>query len=153
MCGHTRNVRKARASFRNDEGASVEGMPLYMLIMVVIVVVSIGILMGILGGFQGQSIGDVTVDPDAHELPGGGGEVAFNVTVKDTDGKAIEGATVYISGAGVSTASKTDGDGRATFTVDADLGGKAIGELSIRVTHDGLFGKQTRTTSVLLVAA
>jgi hypothetical protein len=137
----------------NDERASVEGMPLYMLIMVVIVVVSIGILMGILGGFQGQNIGDVTVDPDSHELPGGGGEVAFNVTVKDTDGKGIEGATVYISGEGVSTASKTGDDGRATFIIDTDLGNKAVGELSIKVTHEGLFGEQTRTTSVLLVAS
>ncbi len=53
----------SRASIRNDERASVEGMPLYMLIMVVVVVISIGILTGIMGGFKGQTLAAVEETP------------------------------------------------------------------------------------------
>jgi len=151
MRGHARHGG-IRASVRNDERASVEGMPLYMLIMVVVVVISIGILTGIMGGFKGQSIGAVSADPGTIDVPADGGQVAFTVTVKDTDGRAIEGATVLVQGAGVTTAAKTDGAGRASFAIEVDLGASAVGELSVRVTHHGTFGEQTRDTSVLLVA-
>jgi hypothetical protein len=151
MHGHVRKMRRKGANYRNDEQASVEGMPLYMLIMVVVVVISIGILVGILGGFQGQNIGTVTTDPDVISLDGGDGWTLFNVTVRDTDGRPIEGATVYVEGEGVATAAKTDDDGRATFRVFPDLGTKNVGELAIRVKHDGLFGEQIRSTNVLLV--
>jgi len=142
----------SRASIRNDERASVEGMPLYMLIMVVVVVISIGILTGIMAGFKGQSIGAVTADPGTVDVPAGDGQVAFTVTVKDTDGRAIEGATVLVQGAGVTTAAKTDRSGHAAFAVEVDLGASAVAELSVRVTHHGTFGEQSRDTSVLLVA-
>ncbi len=146
-------MRRIGASYRKDERASVEGMPLYMLIMVVVVVISIGILVGILGGFQGQHIGAVTADPDVIEVSGEDAWTRLNVTVKDTDGRPIEGATVYVEGEGVVTAAKTGEDGRASFRVSPDLGTKAVGELSVRVSYDGLFGEQTRSASVLLVRA
>ncbi len=152
MRGHA-DTSGHRAGLRDDDSASVEGMPLYMLIMVVVVVISIGILTGIMGGFKGQSIGAVTADPGTVDLPAGQGQVAFTVTVKDTDGRAIEGATVLVQGAGVTTAAKTDGAGRAAFALEVDLGADAVGELSVRVTHHGTFGEQTRDTSVLLVSS
>jgi len=151
MRGHACTLRN-RAGLRNDERASVEGMPLYMLIMVVVVVISIGILTGIMGGFKGQTLAAVEAEPGTVKLPGGAGDVAFSVTVKDSEGRAIEGATVLVQGAGVSTAAKTDRAGQASFAVQVDLGAAAVGELDIRVTHHGTFGEQTRGTSVLLVA-
>ena len=151
MHGHVRNMEMIGASIRKDNMASVEGMPLYMLIMVVVVVISIGILVGVLGTFQGQSIGSVTADPDVIEIDGGENLTEFNVTVKDTDGRPIEGATVYVEGEGVTTAMKTGEDGTAWFKVSPDLGNKAVGELSIRVTFDGPLSEQTRSTNVLLV--
>ena len=151
MHGHIRKMKKNGAGIRNDENASVEGMPLYMLIMVVVVVASIGILVGIMGGFQGQNLGSVSTDPDVIHIAEGDGWTEFNVTVEDTDGKAIEGATVFVEGEGVSTAAKTNENGRATFRVAPDLGNKAVGELSIRVSYDGIFGDQVRSSSVLLV--
>jgi hypothetical protein len=149
MCGH---IRKIGASIRNDDKASVEGMPLYMLIMVVVVVAAIGIMTGLMGTFSGQNLGEVSADPDVIEISGGDGKTTFTVTVKDTEGKPIEGATVYIEGEGVATAAKTGADGTTTFTVHPDLGTNAVGELTIRVNHDGAFGDQTRGTSILLVA-
>ena len=153
MHGHIRNMRRIGASYRNDKNASIEGMPLYMLIMVVIVVAAIGIMTSMMGAFTGQSLGNVSTDPDVIQISGGEGLTDFTVTVKDTEGKPIEGATVYVDGAGVATAAKTREDGTATFTVSIDLGSKAVDELSIRVTHDGTFGGQTKSTSVLLVKA
>ncbi len=153
MRGHIRKMRKIGAGITNDESASVEGMPLYMLIMVVVVVASIGILVGIMSGFQGQNLGSVTTDPDVIHIENGDGWTEFNVTVEDTEGRPIEGATVYVEGEGVSTAAKTDENGRAAFRVSPDLGNAAVGELSIRVIYDGLFGDQTRSSSVLLVRA
>ncbi len=149
MCGH---IRTKGASIRNDEGASVEGMPLYMLIMVVVVVAALGIMTGLMGSFSGQNLGKVTTDPDVIEIEGGHGQTTFIVTVKDTEGRPIEGATVYVEGEGVTTAARTGGDGTATFSVSPDLGTKAVGELSIRVDHEGTFGGQTRGASILLVS-
>jgi len=149
MCGH---IRKIGASIRNDDEASVEGMPLYMLIMVVVVVAAIGIMTGLMGSFSGQNLGDVSADPDVIEVPGGDGTTSFTVSVMDTEGRPIEGATVFIDGEGVATAAKTSADGTVTFSVHPDLGTKAVGELSIRVSHDGVFGDQTRGTSILLVS-
>ncbi|UCC93763.1 MAG: Ig-like domain-containing protein [Thermoplasmata archaeon] len=128
-------------------------MPLYMLIMVVVVVAAIGIMTGLMGTFSGQNLGKVAANPDVIEVPGGDGETTFTVTVEDTEGRPIEGATVYIEGEGVTTATKTGSDGTATFTVHPDLGAKAVGELNVRVTHEGAFGGQSRGTSILLVAA
>lgn len=152
MHGHIRMIRKSSASFKNDDRASVEGMPLYMLIMVVVVVASLAIIMGLMGSFTGQNLGEVSATPDVIHVSGGEGSTEFTVTVKDTEGRAIEGATVYIEGEGVATAAKTGEDGTATFSVSIDLGTKAVGELSIRVSHDGAFGGQTKSTSVLLVS-
>ncbi len=153
MRGHIRKMRYIGASYRNDEKGSIEGMPLYMLIMVVVVVAAIGIMTSMMGAFTGQNLGDVAADPDVIHISGGEGSTDFTVTVKDTEGKPIKGATVYVEGEGVATAAKTHEDGTATFTVSFDLGTKAVGELSIRVTHDGAFGGQTKSTSVLLVKA
>ncbi len=150
MCGH---IRKIGASMRNDGGASVEGMPLYMLIMVVVVVAALGIMTGLMGTFSGQNIGEVTADPDVIKIAGGEGPTTFTITVKDTEGRPIEGATVYVEGEGVATAAKTGTDGTAIFSVTPDLGSKTVGELSIRVDHEGAFGGQTRGTSILLVSA
>jgi hypothetical protein len=149
MCGH---IRKIGAGIRNDDDGSVEGMPLYMLIMVVVVVAALGIMTGLMGAFSGQNLGEVTTDPDVIEIDGGQGQTDFTVTVKDTEGRPIEGATVYVEGEGVNTAAKTGDDGTATFSVSPDLGTKVVGELSIRVDHEGAFGGQTRGTSILLVS-
>ena len=149
MCGH---IRKIGARIGNDDEASVEGMPLYMLIMVVVVMAALGIITGLMGSFSGQNLGEVTTDPDVIEIAGGRGETTFTVSVKDTDGWAIEGATVYVEGEGVAAGAKTGPDGTATFTVSPDLGTSSVGELSIRVDHDGAFGGQTRGTSILLVS-
>jgi hypothetical protein len=152
MRGHIRKIRKSSVSIKNDDRASVEGMPLYMLIMVVVVVAAIGIITGLMGAFTGQNLGEVSATPDVIHVSGGEGSTEFTVTVKDTEGRAIEGATVYIEGEGVATAAKTGEDGTAAFSVSVDLGTKAVGELSIRVSHDGAFGDQTKSTSVLLVS-
>jgi hypothetical protein len=145
-------MRKSGASIKNDDSASVEGMPLYMLIMVVVVVAAIGIITGLMGAFTGQNLGEVSASPDVIHVSDGEGSTEFTVTVKDTEGRAIEGATVYIAGEGVATAAKTGEDGTATFSVSVNLGTKAVGELSVRVSHDGAFGDQTKSTSVLLVS-
>ncbi|MCK5251471.1 MAG: hypothetical protein KAQ96_00925, partial [Thermoplasmata archaeon] len=83
---------------------------------------------------------------------GDNGQTTFTVTVIDTEGQPIKGARVYIEGEGVATAAKTSADGTATFSVHPHLGTKTVGELSIRVNHDGAFGDQTRGTSILLVS-
>ncbi len=152
VCDMRGHIRNKGARIRNDDKASVEGMPLYMLIMVVVVVAAIGIMTGLMGTFSGQNLGDVTADPDVIEISGDNGQTTFTVTVTDTEGQPIKGARVYIEGEGVATAAKTSADGTATFSVHPHLGTKAVGELSIRVNHDGAFGDQTRGTSILLVS-
>jgi hypothetical protein len=140
-------------SLRSNKRGSIEGLPLYFLVSAVVVAVAMSALLSMMGGMQGQTIGGVEADRDAVAVASGRGTVAFNVTVTDTNGRPIEGATVEVEGIGVSTAKKTDASGTARFSVAVDLGNANFGELDITASHAGPVGEGHRGTSVLVTRA
>jgi hypothetical protein len=138
---------------RRDARGSIEGLPLYFMVSAVVVAVAMSALLSIMGGMQGQTLGAVVPDRDTIAVTSPHPTVTFNVTVKDTNGRAIEGATVVVEGLGVSMAKKTDGNGKAKFTLTVDLGTQSWGELEVHATFAGPVGQATKGTSVLIAKA
>jgi hypothetical protein len=135
---------------RRDARGSIEGLPLYFMVSAVVVAVAMSALLSMMGGMQGQTLGSVVPERDTIAVTSSHPTVTINVTVKDTNGRPIEGATVVIEGLGVSVAKKTDGTGKAKFTVTIDLGSQSWGELEVRATYAGPVGQATKEASVLI---
>lgn len=154
MSKWVRKVRKAigpqASDWKHDQRGSIEGLPLYFLVSAVIVAVAMSALLSMMGGLQGQTLGAVQPDRDSISVSSARQSVTFNVTVTDTNGRPIEGATVEVAGLGVSFAKKTDAAGKAKITVTVDLGTKAYGELEITASFHGPVGESSRVASVLV---
>ena len=140
-------------SLRGNKRGSVEGLPLYFLVSAVVVAVGMSALLSMMGGMQGQTLGSVESDRETITVTGSRATVAFNVSVKDTAGHPIEGATVTVEGLGASTAKKTDANGNARFAVAVDLGNANFGELDVQASFAGPVGEGHRATSVLVARA
>ena len=156
ILGQAARARQLNAkiqSLHKDRRGSIEGLPLYFLVSAVVVAVAMSALLSMMGGMQGQTLGAVHTDRDSVRLTSGHGNVAFNVTVTDTNGRPIEGATVTVEGLGAGAARKTDATGKAAFTVAVDLGGADFGELDIVASFAGPVGEGHRATTVLVTRA
>lgn len=123
------------------------------MVSAVVVAVAMSALLSMMGGLQGQTLGSVATDRETLQVASGHGTLTFNVTVKDTSGKPIEGATVVVEGLGASAAKKTDATGKARFTVTVDMGTANFGELDVKASFAGPVGEGTRATSVLVTRA
>lgn len=156
ILGKSARARRLNAqilALRGDKRGSIEGLPLYFLVSAVVVAVAMSALLSMMGGMQGQTLGAVESDRATASVAGSHGTVAFNVTVKDTNGHPIEGATVTVEGLGVSAAKKTDASGTAHFVVSVDLGNANFGELEVKASFSGPVGEGHRGTSVLVTRA
>lgn len=140
-------------ALRRDQRGSIEGLPLYFMVSAVVVAVAMSALLSMMGGMQGQTLGSVETDRDTIAVGSPHANVTFNVTVKDTSGKPIAGATVTVDGLGASAAKKTDASGRARITVTVDLGNANFGELDVKATFAGPVGEGARGTTVLVTRA
>jgi hypothetical protein len=146
-------LRLKNARWRRDQRGSIEGLPLYLLVSALVVAVALSALLSLMGGLQGQTLGSVEPDKDAITVSSARQAITFNVTVKDTTGRAIEGATVEVSGLGVAFAKKTDAAGKAKVTVTVDLATQTYGELDVLASFHGPIGETSRGTSVLVARA
>ncbi len=150
MSARARRLNARLNAIRRNERGSIEGLPLYFLVSAVVVAVAMSALLSMMGGMQGQTLGSVDTDRDTLSVAGAQATVTFNVTVKDTTGKPIEGATVTVEGLGASFAKKTDALGKALVTVTVDLGNANFGELDVKASFAGPVGDGTRGTTVLI---
>jgi hypothetical protein len=140
-------------ALRPNKRGSIEGLPLYFLVSAVVVAVAMSALLSMMGGMQGQTLGSVDADHDTLAVNARVSAVSFNVTVKDTSGKPIEGATVVVEGLGASAAKKTDATGKARINVTVDLGNANFGELDVKASYSGPVGEGSRATTVLITRA
>jgi hypothetical protein len=140
-------------ALRPNKRGSIEGLPLYFLVSAVVVAVAMSALLSMMGGMQGQTLGSVETDRDAVAVNTAVSTLTFNVTVKDTSGKPIEGATVVVEGLGASAAKKTDAAGKVKVTVSVDLGNANFGELDVKASYHGPVGESSRGTTVLVSRA
>lgn len=121
-------------NIRRDRNATLEGMPLYLLILVIVATVGISIVlawMNPLKSGMGASVGAValTENGGCNEIicttNGDGTAVGSGLivaTVKDQNGKPLVGADIELRGCGIVDAKKTDSNGVANFgTITAKL--------------------------------
>jgi hypothetical protein len=118
----------------HDRNAALEGMPLYLVILVIIAAVGMAIVltwMAPLKSGLGASIGSVALTENGgvdkiicSTLSDGTAKGSGNivVSVKDQNGKPLVGADVELRGCSIVEAEKTNSDGIANFgTITAIL--------------------------------
>jgi len=132
---------KMRRKLCWDEQAALEGLPLYLIILVVIAAIAIVVIFGYLTALQTPELAriDVYIDgerADTLETTEGTHDI-YVVAIAD-DGSKLDDVTVTLTGAGVNTAKKTDSDGKADFgEVELAIVTGTYDEVRIDATYDG----------------
>jgi hypothetical protein len=97
---------------KKSKKGSIEGLPLQLMIMIIIATMGTAILIGWMGDIDSpKSIKTVEVVSGDIYLNGGTYNGTVEIYVADQEGNPLSGATVMLSGLGV-----TDKDGRTAFT-------------------------------------
>lgn len=132
---------KMRRKLCWDDNAALEGLPLYLIILVVIAAVAIVVIFSYLTVLKTPELAriDVFIDgekADTLETTEGTHDV-YIVAIAD-DGSKLDDVTVTLTGAGVNTAKKTDSDGKADFgELDLSIVTGTYDEVQIEATYDG----------------
>ena len=126
-----------------DNRGSIEGLPLQLMIMIVIATMGTAILVGWMGSIDSpKTIGSVEVTSGDIILDGNFTDAGIvEIYVTDQNGDPLQGATVVLSGLGVSNADgrtaycNTDPSGRAYFDgLHISLRGAGIGFITVNVS-------------------
>lgn len=143
-------------TLRADERA-IEGLPIRLVIALVVGVACLGVMLNVVGGFDTLTSTELDTEPEPGIITEG--EETVNVTVVDTDGEAIEGATVIARGETANMESmvraETNESGVATLTIDATLDpNQDEGRISldIRPPH-GEYVDERENTGILVIEA
>jgi len=153
MTGEDR--RKGRKGLRNDRKGAIEGLPLYLLIIIIITAVSIGIVMGLLNMAKPpQALGTVSLSTPLIAVRDDGSgiyrndSVSLTVTVTDSSGNRLKDAVVSLSGDNIKKADgtnpygRTDLNGEAKFTnLKCSVVGSGTNPITVTVEKSG-FGKK-----------
>jgi hypothetical protein len=147
-----------------DTSAGIEGLPLQLMIMVVVAGVGTALLLGWMGGLSAPTGIDavysnpteiVLTDSDHDGIYTRSG-FSITVSVLDTNGDAVKGATVVLDGANIVTAQGrtvhgiTDDSGKVTFIgLSATQAGRTIGFITATVTKSGLGTDSSLTIPVV----
>ena len=122
---------------------AIEGLPLQMMIVILVATMCTAIIVGWMGSIDSPDVIGELVYEDTIEANGSSIE-KIEITVMDTEGNLVEGATVILSGLNVqkdggTAYTTTDANGVATFenlTINAS-GSASYGLISIEVSKSG----------------
>lgn len=133
-----------------DERAALEGLPLYLIILVVITAIAIVIIITWLSTMQEPDLDSLEVsgtETDGTLVEGGSYDII--ITTKGTNNKGLEGVDVKLEGAGISKTMKTQDGGTCTFTgVVPDLPSNTYtGSITVTATYSGNV-PVTKTTTI-----
>jgi len=125
-----------------DERGALEGLPLYMIILVVITGIAIVIIVGWLTAFQKPMLDRIEiVEPTNKEITTlADGSFSYAITVKahSDKGKALEGVEITFSGPGIDTKKITGADGKTTIYGNGNLGENVnTGSIAITASYQG----------------
>lgn len=130
--------RKVR--LRYDREGALEGLPLYLILLVVIAGVSTAIVFGWMQSAQSTELDRIEVDAGSDGLVTTKSNSNDGITVKAYDQKnnPLSGATVTLEGCGVNEIGETGSDGAVEFTVDPSLPeNEDFGEITVTVKYSG----------------
>ena len=147
--------RKEGRSWRKNRNGAIEGLPLYLLIIIIITAVSIGIVMGLLNMAKPpQALGTVSLSTPLIAVKDDGSgiykndSVSLTVTVTDSSGDRLKDAVVTLSGDNIKRAdgtnpyARTDSNGEARFAgLKCSCVGSGTNPITVTVEKSG-FGKK-----------
>lgn len=113
-----------RKRISNNRRGGIEGLPLQLMIVIIVATLGTAIIMGWMGNIEGpRSIGSVEVlSGDILLRDGSTSTGMVDIRVTDQDGNPLEGATVVLTGLGVTDRygktvhGYTDAKGRVSFS-------------------------------------
>ena len=110
----------------------IEGLPMELMIIVVVATVGTGILVGWMGNIdEPDSIGDVTCSVNQIAMNKDTYNTSLSITVTDQSGDALKGATVVLSGCGLSS-------GKTTYAITNENGVASFRSLTLTKTSHGV---------------
>jgi hypothetical protein len=149
--------RLIRKRISNNRRGGIEGLPLQLMIVIIVATMGTGIILGWMSNIETpQSIGSVDVLSNDIELRNGSTYNGYaDIRVTDQDGNPIEGATVVLTGLGVTDVygktahGHTDSDGKISFnglriTMKGD-----IGFVTVNVSHPDFGENNTARIAVI----
>ncbi len=124
---------KGKRLKRNDEEGVLEGLPLYLIILVVIAGVATAVIAGWMMSAQSTELGSIEIDEEDKIIDTNPNQ-NIEVTAYDRNDNPLEGATVIISGCGVEEDGLTEEDG--TYTAEG-VNPDGEGNIDVEVRYTG----------------
>ncbi len=138
------NKHKLRKKFCWDERGALEGLPLYLIILVVITAIAIVIMITWLSTMQKPDLDTIEISgTESDDTLIEGESYDITITAKGTNGKELEGVSVKLEGAGISKTLKTQSGGSVTFQ-------NVVPELDENVYTDSMTVTATYTGNILI---
>ena len=117
----------------SNEGA-LEGLPLYLILLVVIAGVGTAIIVGWMTGAQSTELDSIELSDNTIKET----KRSVTVTAYDRNGNFLEGVTVTLEGCGVVESETTDEDGEASFNFNINLPeNQNFGEIDVTARYSG----------------
>lgn len=140
-----------KIKYRNiDDKGALEGLPLYMIILVVIAGVGTAVIGGWMMSAQTTELGSIEVDIHNQDnkkldLSKDWDQKTIYVNAYDQNSDSLEGVTISLEGCGAGDidepVKKTDSEGKVSFTLEkSDIhvpSGSSYGEIEITAKHTG----------------
>ena len=152
-----RNIERLIKKLNRNKKGSIEGLPLQLIIVIIIATMGTAILVGWMGSIDSpKSIGAVEVTSGDIVLDGNStSDGIIEVYVADQNGDPLRGATVVLSGLGVTDKNgktaylSTDSGGCAKFSdLKITLRGTGIGFITVNVSMSD-YGESTARVAVI----
>ncbi|MGC8912383.1 MAG: hypothetical protein ACP5LE_00405 [Thermoplasmata archaeon] len=103
---------------RGNKRGSLQGLPLFLIVLVIVAAVGIAILIGWMYMVKKPELDHITIDNTDLTV---GNTVTVTVTAYDVNGKVLEGVEIHLEGCGIDQKKLTDKNGRAQFDVTPTL--------------------------------
>jgi hypothetical protein len=151
-------MKNSRKMLARDRKGALEGLPLYLIILVVIASAAMVIMTSWMGSAQ-TNLGSVEAfdRADGDAFLRSGQTQRINVFTYDTSGAPLEGVSIVVTGAGLSapvygtTKDTTNYKGHVELTVAPNLQpGQSVGELTITAKFTGDVEKELTTTMTVV---
>ena len=153
-----RNIEHLVKKLNKNRRGSIEGLPLQLMIVIIIATMGTAILVGWMGSIDPpKSIGTVEVVSGDIVLEGSStSNGMIEIYVADQNGNPLSGATVVLSGLGVTDKNgrtaylNTDGRGYAKFDgLNITLRGAGIGFITVNVSMSEYGENNTARVAVI----